>query len=213
MKKQLLKIVIVIGSLVALNMPLFFVAKRNYISQEQPDFPATFEQRLDVADKTFAPRKQLFTASKDGLIGFSLLISNSKPFEKQTLKLQLYSVENLEKPLLSKNYSLSPDYLSSVVSLTFDQIPDSQNKQFIVLASLKNTPREVIKKSLSENAYTLNARPLYSTSNVLKDIYYRTSQYKPSFLKNPSLVIAYLAFNIIFSLLIIELIRTKKSTD
>lgn len=211
MKKYILKIAIVIISLVILNMPLFLLAKRNYISQEQPDFPAAFEQRLNVADKTFAPRKQIFTASKDDLSGFSLLIFNSSLFEKQYLNLQLYSAENLKKPLLSKNYAIRPDYLSSVIPLTFDQIHNSQNKQFVVIVSLKDTPEKIIRKSLKDDVYALNARPLYSTNSILKDIYYRTSQYKPALFKNPNLFALYIAFNIVFVFFMVEILKKKKS--
>lgn len=213
MKKRISKILIIAISLIVLNAPLFFIAKRNYISNEQPDFPASFEDRLNIADTTFAPQKQIFTASKNGLSGISFLVFNGNLFSAQELRLKIYSAENLEKSLISKDYRISPNCLFDVVSLTFDQIPDSQNKQFVAIISRKNTPKEMSKEILVGDKYKLNARPLYHTDNILQDAYYRTSQYKPPLLKNPFLVIAYLAFNLLFLLLIIHLMTNKKITE
>lgn len=211
MKKTLAQFVIIIISLLLLNMPLFLLSKRTYISQEQPDFPATFKQRLEVADKTLKPMKQLLTASENGLNGFSVLIFNSKIFKKQTIRLQLYAVENLDNPIINQVYSLKPNYLFSTASLIFNKIPESQNKQYIVIISQKDTPKGIIRENLKNKDYLLNARPLYKTKSILTDAYFRISQYKPAILKNPTLIIVYIVFNIIFLFLIKEMLKKEKS--
>lgn len=210
MKNNKLKIILLAVSLVFLNLPFFLLAKRNYISQEQPDFSATFEDRLDIADKDFTPKKQLVTASRDGLTGFSFLLYNSYLSEKQVLKLEIYEPDDLESPLLSQNFSFWPNFLFSSTTLTFDSLPNSQNQSYIVVISRKGTSKKIIRQILSKSDYTLNTRPLYSTKNILADIRYRTAQYKPVLLKNPALPIFYIAFNIIFVFLMLEILKLKK---
>lgn len=199
MKNQLRTIISVTICIVVFNLPLFLLLQRNYTSIEQPDYSATFESRLAIANQNFTPQKQLLTASHNNFAGISVLVFNSSFWERQTVTLRLFDPENLSEPLIEKEYSVAPTFLFGSIPLLFESLPDSQNKSFIVLVAPHTASENKINKTLKNDVWALNARPLYKDSGIEKTLYDRVSQYKPLFLKAPWLIGFYMLFNVLLA--------------
>lgn len=211
MKKHTLKIFTVAISLTVLNIPLFFISQTNYISHEQLDFPANSENNLNVSEEDFIPKKQFLTAQEDNLSGISLLIFNDDLVGTKNVRLRIYSIDNLTETIINKNYEIRPDYNRERLTFEFNKVIKlSKNKKFLVVTTPKKYSKEALTKFLSDKENLLNIQPVYETNNILKDIYYRTSQYKPFIMKNPYLIILYILFNILFTAIVLEFSKSSR---
>lgn len=209
MKHRLFKIAIIAISLAVLNMPLFLLAKMDFISKEQPDFPVKFENYLDISNNNnFAAKKQTMTVRRDGFTGVSLLVYSNAFSELRTIRLRVYNCDNLEKPILNQSFEVYPNYATNSIFLKFRKtIKSSQDKKIIVIATTDKYSDNDLKEFLKNGSNLLNVRPFYKTDSALRDAYYRISQYKPTSLKIPSIPLIYFIFNVLFIFIITEILK------
>lgn len=199
----------IICLMMLLNLPLLLLAKRHSVSHEQIDFPSPYENPVILSSEEINLQKQLITTSEDGFNEISLLAYNDKIFAaNKKIKLSIYSANKKNHPIRETIYSVKKSNPAfSIIKLPFEKIKKSKNRKYVLAISSPQTPANILTEFVKNNPdHSLNVRTYYYTPNILGELYYRTSQYKPSYFKGLILPVLYILFNFIFLLSLTKII-------
>lgn len=204
----------IICLMMLLNLPLLLLAGRHSVSHEQLDSPSPYDNPIILSSEEINLQKQAITASEDNLTAISLIAYNDKTLApNRKIKLSVYSADRKDHPIREAIYSVKkPNPAFSAIKLPFKKINNSQNQKYIFVISSPQAPADTLMEFVKNNPdFSLNIRPYYYTPNILSELYYRTSQFKPFFLKNPALIILYTLFNLFFLLIILATSKNNKA--
>lgn len=207
MKKIFTKISIILFLLALLNLPLFFLLTNDRITYEQPDNAGWLENINNTSEQREVFKfSEKITTQHNNFAGVSAIIYSNKFFNSANIGLKIYEYEKFNKDdpnnlILEKEYEKSLNYHQNILVLNFEPIKDSEDKKFTVVLESKDKEKDYVFAVATPNDRNdIFFRPLYQSDNTAQTLYYRLSQYKPGYLKNPVLLIAYVAFNILFGI-------------
>lgn len=214
MSRILLKTTAALAILAVLNIPIFSLIQKDSISKEQPDSPIGRRNAVEMTNEDFLPGKEKITTKNSGLNGISFLVYNENYAGSRKIRLQIYPQSNLSKPIVSSDHTIGLDHGFSRVTLKFDGTEGSlPEEKFLFVVMPTDYADDALKDFIGSGKSLLNARPAYKTDSILEDVRHRTSQYKPTALKGHTLFIAYIAFNIVLLLLVINALGSPETRD
>lgn len=212
MKTKTGKLLLSVAILTAINLPLMLILARPGISKEQPNVNFSWQNIVDLAaseDKNIVTE---IMAESDNLSGLQITIFSDHPFRSANLELELAEVGNRGGILRHSAHEINLDYLFGTVRLHFDPITDSANKRYAIRLSTADTAGRYSIVTGPKEKPDIVIRPLYKES-VFGALYYRTSQFKPTFLKNPVIIFLYLAANSLVILVVLLLVNSTKEKE